>query len=559
MKVFQPKLFSTFKKYGKGKLVNDLVAGVIVAIIALPLSIALAIASGVSPEQGLYTAIIAGFAISFFGGSNVNISGPTAAFATIVAGVVATHGVGGLVVATIMAGIILVLMGVLRLGSLIKYIPMTITTGFTAGIAVTIIIGQIKDFLGLTFAPGTNAIETIEKVEAIAHSFGTFNWQALLVGVVGMAILIGWPMLGKIKKLGVVATILGKIPASIIAVVVGVLLVQFTPLNGNVNTIGTLYPTLSSKFPLPSIPEISWDTVVAVAPSAFTIAILAAIESLLSCVVSDGMVGDKHNSNTELIAQGIGNVCSGLFGGIPATGAIARTAANVKNGGRTPVAGMVHAVVLALFLVVLMPVAKMIPMPIIAAILFMVAYNMSEWRHFVRICKFSPKSDVIVLVATFVLTVVFDLVVAIAVGLVLAALLFMKRMADVTKVRRWEKFTVNSKGHSKDIPQGVVVYEINGPMFFADADKFLEFTLFDDTQVVIVRMSKVPSIDATAMKNFEILYNACKAKGVVMVLSHINEQPMKVITRSGLLAKLGQDNVRPDIDDALEYAKTLCK
>lgn len=559
MKTFQPKLFGTFKKYGKGKLVNDLISGVIVAIIALPLSIALAIASGVSPEQGLYTAIIAGFVISFFGGSNVNISGPTAAFATIVAGVVATHGISGLVIATIMAGIILILMGVLRLGSLIKYIPMTITTGFTSGIAVTIVVGQIKDFLGLSFAPGTNAIETIEKVEAIAHSIGTFNWQALLVGMVGMAILIGWPMLGKIKKLGKVATILGKIPASIIAVVVGVLLVQFTPLNGNVNTIGTLYPTLSSKFPLPSIPSLSWDTVVAVAPSAFTIAILAAIESLLSCVVSDGMVGDKHNSNTELIAQGLGNVCSGLFGGIPATGAIARTAANVKNGGRTPISGMVHAVVLALFLVVLMPVAKLIPMPIIAAILFMVAYNMSEWRHFVRICKFSPKSDVIVLVATFVLTVVFDLVVAIAVGLVLAALLFMKRMADVTKVRRWEKYTVNSKGHNKEIPQGVVVYEINGPMFFADADKFLEFTLFDDTQVVIVRMSKVPSIDATAMKNFEILYNACKAKGVAMVLSHVNEQPMKVITRSGLLAKLGQDNLRPDIDDALEYAKTLCK
>lgn len=557
MKTFQPKLFGTFKKYGKGKLVNDLISGVIVAIIALPLSIALAIASGVSPEQGLYTAIIAGFVISFFGGSNVNISGPTAAFATIVAGVVASHGVSGLVIATIMAGIILVLMGVLRLGSLIKYIPMTITTGFTSGIAVTIIVGQIKDFLGLSFAPGTNAIETIEKVEAIAHSIGTFNWQALLVGMVGMAILIGWPMLGKIKKLGKVATVLGKIPASIIAVVVGVLLVQFTPLNGNVNTIGTLYPTLSSKFPLPSIPNLSWDTVVAVAPSAFTIAILAAIESLLSCVVSDGMVGDKHNSNTELIAQGLGNVCSGLFGGIPATGAIARTAANVKNGGRTPISGMVHAVVLALFLVVLMPVAKLIPMPIIAAILFMVAYNMSEWRHFVHICKFSPKSDVIVLVATFVLTVVFDLVVAIAVGLVLAALLFMKRMADVTKVRRWEKYTVNSKGHSKEIPQGVVVYEINGPMFFADADKFLEFTLFDDTQVVIVRMSKVPSIDATAMKNFEILYNACKAKGVAMVLSHVNEQPLKVITRSGLLAKLGQDNLRPDIDDALEYAKNL--
>ena len=507
MKTFQPKLFSTFKNYSGSKFANDLVAGVIVAIIALPLSIALAIASGVSPEQGLYTAIIAGFVIAFLGGSRVNISGPTAAFATIVAGVVATHGLSGLIIATILAGILLILMGICRFGSLIKYIPMTITTGFTAGIAITIVVGQIKDFLGLTFAPGTHAIETSEKMVAVAKSIGTINWHALIVGLIGMAILILWPMFGK-AKWGMFSKICSKIPASIIAVIAGILLVQFTPLQ--VNTIGTLYPELSSGFPMPSLPSVDFATVKAVLPSAFTIAILAAIESLLSCVVSDGMIGDRHNSNTELIAQGAGNICSGLFGGIPATGAIARTAANVKNGGRSPISGIVHAVVLLLFLLVLMPLAKMIPMPIIAAILFMVAYNMSEWRHFVHIVRFSTLSDVLVLVVTFILTVVFDLVVAIAVGLVLAAVLFMKRMSDVTCVRRWSDTQENEK--EKRIPEGTVVYEINGPMFFADADKFLDFSVEENTKVVILRMSAVPSIDATAMKNLELLHTVCQGR-----------------------------------------------
>lgn len=558
MKTFQPKLFGIFKNYNKTKLINDIVAGVIVAIIALPLSIALAIASGVSPEQGLYTAIIAGFAIAFFGGSNVNISGPTAAFATIVAGVVATHGLSGLIIATILAGLMLILMGIFHFGSLIKYIPMTITTGFTAGIAVTIIIGQIKDFLGLTFAPGTHAIETAEKVEAVAESIGTTNLYALLVGAIGMAILILWPMLGK-TKLGVFSKIVSKIPPSIIAVIVGILIVNFTPLKDEVNTIGTLYPNLTSALPMPSMPGFDFETVKAVLPSAFTIAILAAIESLLSCVVSDGMIGDRHNSNTELIAQGVGNICSGVFGGIPATGAIARTAANVKNGGRTPIAGIVHAIVLLLFLLVFMPLAKMIPMPIIAAILFMVAYNMSEWRHFVRICRFSPKSDIFVLVVTFVLTVAFDLVVAIAVGIVLAAILFIKRMADVTSVRAWKKDVTNdTAGREKQIPDGCVVYEISGPMFFADADKFLDFALEDGTKAMIIRMSLVPSIDASAMKNMEILLTACQTKGVKLILSHVNEQPMKVIKKSGFYDKLGEEYFAANIDVALAMAEEIC-
>lgn len=554
MKTFQPKLLSIFKDYSASKLASDVVAGVIVAIIALPLSIALAIASGVSPEQGLYTAIVAGLVIAVLGGSRVNISGPTAAFATIVAGVVAMHGISGLIIATVLAGVILILMGIFHFGSLIKYIPMTITTGFTAGIAVTIVVGQIKDFLGLTFAAGTNAIETAEKAEAIVKSIGTINLHAVIVGAVGMAILILWPLLVR-TKLGVFSKICSKIPASIIAVIVGILLVQFTPLK--VNTIGSLYPTLSSGFPTPSLPSFELATVKAVLPSAFTIAILAAIESLLSCVVSDGMIGDRHNSNTELIAQGAGNICSGLFGGIPATGAIARTAANVKNGGRSPISGIVHAIVLLLFLLVLMPLAKLIPMPIIAAILFMVAYNMSEWRHFVHICRFSPKSDILVLVVTFVLTVVFDLVVAIAVGLVLAAVLFMKRMSDVTYVRRWDGKDGSSDSKAKDIPERTVIYEINGPMFFADADKFLDFSLDGDTKTVILRMSGVPSIDATAMKNLEILLAVCRSHNVTLILSHVHDLPLSVMKKAGFYDKVGAENFLPNIDDAIAHAEKI--
>lgn len=402
MKIFRPKVFDVLKDYSKKQLLSDLVAGVIVAIIALPLSIALAIASGVSPERGLYTAIVAGFVIALLGGSRVNISGPTAAFAAIVAGIVAEHGIEGLAIATLMAGAMLVLMGLFRLGTLIKYIPETITVGFTSGIAVTIVIGQIKDFLGLTFEKGAPAVETLEKIEAIASSITTVNPWALAVGVAALAILIVWPKISK------------KIPASLIAVLLLTVFVAIVKIR--VNTIGDLY-TISASLPPFSLPALDGDRIVKLIPSAFTIAILAAIESLLSCVVSDKMIDDNHNSNTELIAQGAGNICSALFGGIPATGAIARTAANVKNGGRSPVSGMVHAIVLLLVLVVLMPYAAWIPMPVIAAVLFIVAYNMSEWRHFVSICKKAPVYETLVLVLTFVLTVVFDLVVAIAVGL----------------------------------------------------------------------------------------------------------------------------------------------
>ncbi len=554
--LFQPKLFVSLKHYSSSKFINDLIAGIIVAIIALPLSIALAIASGVSPEQGLYTAIIAGFVIAFLGGSSVNISGPTAAFAAIVAGIVATQGMSGLILATLIAGLLLILMGVFRFGSLIKYIPMTLTIGFTAGIAVTIIIGQIKDFLGLTFAAGTNAIETLDKVKAIAASIGTVNLYALLVGCIGMAILILWPLLGKAKKLGGFAKICSKIPASIIAVIIGVLLVQFTPLKDKVNTIGKLYPDLKAGFPAPSFPSFSFETVKAVIPSAFTIAILAAIESLLSCVVSDGMIGDRHNSNQELIALGCGNICSGIFGGIPATGAIARTAANVKNGGRSPVAGMIHAIVLLLFLLVLMPLAKLIPMPIIAAILFMVAYNMSEWRHFVQIIKTAPKSDILVMVLTFVLTVVFDLVVAIGVGLALSAILFMKRMSEVTNVRRWSE-TESADGNAKAIPKDTLIYEFNGPMFFAGAEKILDFALEKDTKVLILRMGGVQAIDATAMKNLENVLSECRDKDVRLILSHVQEFPLKVMKKDGFYDRVGADSFVKNVDEAIALAAAV--
>lgn len=552
MKPFQPKLFSCLKDYNGRKLVNDVIAGVIVAIIALPLSIALAIASGVSPEQGLYTAIIAGFVIAFLGGSRVNISGPTAAFAAIVAGIVAQHGMSGLVIATLLAGVLLILMGIFRIGALIKYIPMTITVGFTAGIAVTIIIGQIKDFLGLTYPAGMSTVENVDKIKAIAASMGTININAVIVGFIGLAILILFPMLGKIGK-GKFSKIISMIPASIIAVAAGVLIVSFTPLK--VNTIGTLYPDIRSGFPAPSFPSFDFGTVVAVAPSAFTIAILAAIESLLSCVVSDGMIGDRHNSNTELIALGIGNIASGIFGGIPATGAIARTAANVKNGGRSPVSGMVHAVVLLLFLLVLMPVAKLIPMPVIAAILFMVAYNMSEWRRFVDICRHSPKSDILVMVVTFVLTVVFDLVVAIIAGLLLAFVLFMKRMTEVTRVRKWEKKELLSEAGGRTIPEHTVIYDFYGPMFFAGADKLAEIAPEEGTRFLILRMGSVGAIDATAMKSLGELNDTLKKRGITFILTRVRPQPLSVMKKAGFIEKIGEENIVPGIEDALRKAR----
>ena len=546
MNTFKPKLFSVMKTYSKEQFIKDVIAGIIVAIIALPLSIALAIASGVSPEQGLYTAIVAGFVIAFLGGSRVQVSGPTAAFATIVAGIVATKGMEGLVVATIMAGIILIIMGLCKLGTLIKFIPYTITTGFTAGIAVTIVIGQIKDFLGLTFSGP--AVETMEKLTQVVKSFGTFNYEALIVGAVSLAILIVWPM---IKR----PAFLTKIPPSLIAVFVGIFMVKL--LNMNVNTIGDLY-TISAGLPKFSLPNVSFGMIKDLIPNAFTIAVLAAIESLLSCVVSDSMVNSRHNSNTELIAQGAGNIASALFGGIPATGAIARTAANVKNGGRTPIAAMIHAIVLGLILVVLMPYAALIPMPTIAAILFMVAYNMSGWRTFVKQCKTAPISDIIVLLVTFILTVVFDLVVAIEVGMIITCVLFIKRMSEETLVKGWKIIDDENDPDAislRKVPKDTMVYEISGPMFFGAADKILGITVHEDMNNLILRMRSVNAIDSTAINALKTLNDSCKRNKVRLILSHVNEQPMNALKKCGLYDEIGADNFCEHIDAALKRAE----
>ena len=456
----------------------------------------------------------------------------------------------GLIIATILAGIFLILMGVFKLGSLIKFIPYTITTGFTAGIAVTIFIGQIKDFLGLQYANGVKPIETIEKIEANIEAIGTFSWQALLVGAVSLAILIIYP---KFEK---------KVPPSLIAVIVGALMVKFIPgLDNGVFTIGELY-TIPSGFPQFALTnmEFSFAKVSAVLPDAFTIAILAAIESLLSCVVADSMVNSRHNSNAELVAQGVGNIASVLFGGIPATGAIARTAANAKNGGRTPIAGMVHAVVLLLVLLFLMPLAGLIPMPTIAAILFMVAYNMSEYKKFIKTVKTAPKSDIVVMVITFGLTVIFDLVVAIEVGMILAAMLFMKRMSEETIVKGWEYVDSENDMDSIDlkaVPKNVRVYEISGPLFFGAADKILDITFKEYTSCLVLRMRAVSAIDATAMNSLEQLYSKCKSKGIVLVLSHVNEQPLHAMQKSGFYDKVGAENFCAHIDDALVRASKI--
>ena len=545
MEKIYPMLFTTWKTYSKEQFLKDLIAGIVVAIIALPLSIALALASGVGPEQGIYTAIVAGFIISFLGGSQVQIAGPTAAFATIVAGIVARNGMDGLAAATLLAGIILIIMGLCRFGGLIKYIPFTITTGFTSGIAVTIVIGQLKDFFGVTYPEGMPTIETMEKLKAFLAGIHTFNTDSLIVGLVCLAILIIAPRFTE------------KIPGSLLAVIGGILMVQLLPLQ--VNTIGDLY-TISNKLPSFHMPQLSFEMIQTALPDAFTIAILAAIESLLSCVVADGMINGKHRSNMELAAQGAGNIASALFGGIPATGAIARTAANVKNGGRTPVAGMIHAVVLVLILIILMPYAAMIPMPAIAAILFMVAYNMCQWRTFTELVKTAPKSDIAVLILTFLLTIVFDLVIAIEIGLLVAVLLFMKRMSDVTEVHSW-KYAEDEEEAEREklrkLSPHINVYEISGPLFFGAADVIGRIAVKDHAKCLILRMRSVPALDSTALNAMTDLYKNCEKRGITLILSHVNQQPMKVMEKAGFAQKVGQENFCENIDRAIKRAEEL--
>ena len=543
MNQLKPMLLTSLKNYNRSQFVKDVTAGIIVAIIALPLSIALALASGVGPEAGIFTAIVAGFVISALGGSSVQIAGPTAAFATIVAGIVAKNGMDGLIIATILAGVFLILMGLCHFGSLIKFIPYTITTGFTSGIAVTIVIGQLKDFFGISYPDGVKPIETTEKLKAFFENFSTFSLDALIVGGVSLAILILAPY------------VLKKVPGSLPAVIVGILMVKFLPLK--VATIGNLY-TISNSLPTLHIPSMNLSMIGDALPNAFTIAVLAAIESLLSCVVADGMINGKHRSDMELVAQGAGNIASALFGGIPATGAIART--NIKNGGRTPIAGIVHSITLVIVLVVLMPFAGMIPMPTIAAILFVVAYNMCQWRTFVHLIRTAPKSDIIVLLTTFILTVVFDLVVAIEIGMVLACLLFIKRMSEETHVDSWtyvDDDTPDVDEHLRRLPLQIRVYEITGSLFFGAADAIEHIVVKDFTTCLILRMRSVPALDSTALNALQNLTKVCESKGITLVFSHVNEQPMKVMVKSGFVDLVGKENFCPNIRAALDHAEKI--
>lgn len=547
-KYIKPKFFSVMKNYTREQFIKDIIAGLIVAIIALPLSIALAIASGVNPEQGLYTAIIAGFFISFLGGSRVQIGGPTAAFVVIIYGIIAEHGIPGLIIATLLAGVMLILMGLFHFGDLIKFIPKTITIGFTLGIAIGIVVGQIKDFLGLNM--GAVPAEFLTKLVAYSHNLGSISYITLAIGILALLIQIFWPKVSK------------KIPGSLVAIIVTTLLVAIFKLP--VKTIGDLY-TIKAGLPSFSMPVLSFSLVREMILPAFTIAMLAAIESLLSAVVSDGMIGSKHKSNAELVGQGVGNILSALFGGIPATGAIARTAANVKNGGRTPVAGMVHALTLLLILLFLMPYASYIPMSCLAAILIIVGYNMSGWRTFVRIIKTAPKSDIAVLIITFLLTLFFDLVIAIEFGMVLAAFLFLKRMSDIAEVRQWtyigssEDEKLSEDVDLKYVPKNTIVYEVFGALFFGAANVFTSFKHEEGKNVLILRMRNVPVMDISGVEALEEILETCKKRNLILILSHVNEQPYHAMEKAGFVEKIGAENICENIDASLERAEKLAK
>lgn len=539
--MLKPKLLSVLQEgYTKEQFFKDLTAGFIVGIIAIPLSIALAIASGVSPEKGLFTAIIAGFIVSLLGGSRVQIGGPTGAFVVIIYEIIEKQGYSALVVASILAGIILIFMGLMKLGSVIKFIPYPITTGFTSGIAVVIFSQQIKDFLGLKMEKFPS--EFIPRFSEYIKSIDTVSVNSLIVGIIALLIIIGWPYINK------------KIPGQLIAIVVTTAAVQL--LGIDVETIGDRYSDLKAALPTFQMPQISLNMIADLLPTAVTIAVLAGIESLLSAVVSDGMIGGKHRSNMELVAQGTANIASVLFGGIPATGAIARTAANVRNGGRTPVAGIVHSVTVLAIMMILMPLAKMIPMTTLAAILMIVAYNMSEWRAFKNLFK-APKTDIAILLVTFFLTVVFDLVVAIEFGVIMAAFLFMKRMADTTKVESIKDDLEETPDLALNNPEGInpaiQIYQIYGPFFFGAADKFTD-TIHENitpTRVVIIRMKHVPFMDATAYHALFKTYSYCRKHRILLLFTQVQEQAFNLLTNHGFIELVGRDNFCDSIENAL--------
>ena len=559
---FKPKLLQTLLHYNKQQFTTDLLAGIIVGIVALPLAIAFGIASGVTPEKGIITAIVAGLIISVLGGSKVQIGGPTGAFIIIIYGIIQQYGFEGLTIATLMAGVFLILFGVLHLGTIIKYIPYPIVVGFTSGIALTIFTTQIKDLFGLTMESVPS--DFIEKWVAYIGDFGTIDWWSTAVGIGSVAVIATWPMIAKYNN------VLKKLPGSLIAIIVmtvAVLLLKQYAGVDSVETIGDRF-SISNKLPGAEMPALSWDVIKGLVSPAITIAILGAIESLLSATVADGVIGDRHDSNTELIAQGVANLASPLFGGIPATGAIARTMTNINNGGRTPVAGIVHAAVLLMIFLFLMPLAQYIPMACLAGVLVIVSYNMSGWRSFASIMK-NPKSDVIVLVVTFLLTVIFDLTIAIEVGLICACLLFMRRMAETTDVKvisdeidpeeEQSDFQMGNLEHLT-IPEGVEVYEINGPYFFGAGNKFEDLMSTMGHQrpkVRIIRMRKVPFVDSTGIHNLTNLCAMSQAEGIQVVLSGVNEKVQAVLHKAGFDQMLGEENICSHINIALQRAKSL--
>ena len=559
---FKPKLLTTLRHYNKQQFTTDLLAGIIVGIVALPLAIAFGIASGVTPEKGIITAIVAGLIVSLLGGSKVQIGGPTGAFIIIIYGIIQQYGFEGLTIATLMAGVFLIMFGVLHLGTIIKYIPYPIVVGFTSGIALTIFTTQIKDLFGLTME--TVPSDFIEKWVAYIGSFGTIELWSAGVGIGSVAVIAAWPMIAKYNN------VLKRLPGSLIAIIVmtvAVLLLKQYAGVESVETIGDRF-SISNQLPDAEMPSISWNVIKGLVSPAITIAILGAIESLLSATVADGVIGDRHDSNTELIAQGVANLASPIFGGIPATGAIARTMTNINNGGRTPVAGIVHAAVLLLIFLFLMPLAQYIPMACLAGVLVIVSYNMSGWRSFASIMK-NPKSDVIVLVVTFLLTVIFDLTIAIEVGLICACLLFMRRMAETTDVKvisdeidpeeEQSDFQMGNLEHLT-IPEGVEVYEINGPYFFGAGNKFEDLMAtmgHKRPKVRIIRMRKVPFVDSTGIHNLTNLCAMSQKEGIQVVLSGVNPKVQAVLHKSGFDQMLGEENICSHINIALERANSL--
>ena len=557
MKVFdfKPRLFSALKNYSKETFMADLMAGIIVGIVALPLAIAFGIASGVSPEKGIITAIIAGFIISLLGGSKVQIGGPTGAFIVIIYGIIQQYGEAGLIVATLMAGILLILLGVFKLGAIIKFIPYPIIVGFTSGIAVTIFTTQIADIFGLNFGGEKVPGDFIGKWMIYFRHFDTINWWNTIVSIASIIIIAITPRFSK------------KIPGSLIAIIVVTAVVYLLKTYAGIDTIDTIGDrfTIKSELPDATMPALNWEAIKDLFPVAITIAVLGAIESLLSATVADGVTGDKHDSNTELIAQGTANLITPLFGGIPATGAIARTMTNINNGGKTPVAGIIHAVVLLLILLFLMPLAQYIPMACLAGVLVIVSYNMSEWRTFKTLLK-NPKSDVTVLLITFFLTIIFDLTIAIEVGLVIACILFMRRVMETTEISVIkdeidpnDELDIAVREEHLIIPAGVEVYEINGPYFFGIATKFEETMaqLGDRPKVRVIRMRKVPFIDSTGIHNLTSLCKMSQKEKITIVLSGVNEKVHNTLEKSGFYELLGKQNICPNINVALDRAKEI--